>query len=500
MDMKKFMPFILAAFILTACQEKSPTSGISLNCVSEEEFTYDNFPAEGGRLTFEVITRHAEVSYSSNRDWCSYESSTDEDGSRMVTVIVERNTATEDRSAVFTVYGETGSTLEQLALTIGQSRSDKADAASDLSAEGAANCYVINSAGTYLLDATVMGNGVPAGSFVPETISPADAVLVWQSEAGMITSVELLGGDLVFEASGAEGNALVAVTDEEGGILWSWHIWNPGMTLSALQSSDGYGVMNVNLGALAVDFTADARYYGLLYQWGRKDPFPGSPTLTGTTSTMPVPVYDMDGAVVETGHSSYTSLDENNIEYAISHPTVVISNQGQYLVSRDWLKSGSGNDGLWGDASAKTCFDPCPPGWRVPDSEVFRHFTSSGSYAWNFYDFNVEDVNGDGVIDIDDYDYGWRFWLDRSAGVSSFFPAAARYDGSYAMLMGSVSGIWGSYWSSTPDTESAMGIEGMAHASISFSTKNMDGTDMLTVAPGGSASRADAYSVRCVRE
>ena len=101
------------------------------------------------------------------------------------------------------------------------------------------------------------------------------------------------------------------------------------------------------------------------------------------------------------------------------------------------------------------------------------------------------DLNGDGIINEMDYNYGWYFNCENG---SAFFPAAARYDGSYAMLMGSVSGIWGSYWSCNV-RESSL-FDGGASVALSF----MKQEQLLTVSATASAAKADAYSVRCVRE
>ncbi len=96
------------------------------------------------------------------------------------------------------------------------------------------------------------------------------------------------------------GNALIAAYDDEkceGNILWSWHIWVPGTGVdpeagaieyyhyswdaSGIHTNEyipGRLVMNLNLGALAESpkqsGVLDHDTYGMLYQWGRKDPFP----------------------------------------------------------------------------------------------------------------------------------------------------------------------------------------------------------------------------------
>ena len=187
-----------------------------------------------------------------------------------------------------------------------------------------------------------------------------------------------------------------------------------------------------------------------------------------------------------------------------------LSNYAQFNTSRDWLQADMSNDALWGNPKgaernetndflnkgAKSFYDPCPVGWRVPPADVFRNFTASGGYAWVIDDFDIADISGDGAKSLADYDYGWTFNLSDSA--SSYFPAAARFDGSYAMLMGSMSGLWGSYWGNAPYPGDM--FQGGAYSVLSFQIKDTAGNEMITTSPAGGGARADAYSVRCIRE
>ena len=381
----------------------------------------------------------------------------------------------------------------------------------DLSAEEMANCYIVQTPGIYKFKADNqfnLGVGLP----VPPVISPVSAGLVWQTEKNSVTYVELIETNdkpyIHFEVSEAKGNALIAAYDSAGEIVWSWHIWMPEQEIEAISTSTGYDIMNMNLGAVN-NKAGDAASYGMLYQWGRKDPFPASATETGTTSTVGAPLYDINNEPVEIKNSEWTSVANNTIEYSIAHPTIVLSNYAQYSKSRDWLRAELSDDTLWGNPEGfyrdadtntypnkgrKTCYDPSPAGWRVAPVDAFRDFTTSGGYAWVIDDFNIDDVNNDGKKDIDDYNYGWHFLVNK--GVSLFFPAAARFDGSYAMLMGSMSGLWGSYWSNSPHGT----IAGGGFCNLSFQVKDQAGNDVVTVSPAAGGSKADAYSVRCIKD
>lgn len=381
----------------------------------------------------------------------------------------------------------------------------------NLSETEMANCYIVEAAGKYVFKADNqfnLGEGLP----VPPELHPASAGLIWQTEKGLIKNVELSYDEdtpyISFDVEKAEGNALIALYNAEGEIEWSWHIWMPKEAISSTTTFLGYEVMNMNLGALS-NSPGEAESYGMLYQWGRKDPFPAAATLTGNTSTVSAPMYDINGREVKIQNSAWTDLSVNTLEYAISHPTVCLSNYAQFSSCRDWLKEGLSDDALWGNPDGnvkdetgnvynnrgrKTCYDPSPAGWRVPPVDVFHHFTTTGGYAWDFDDFNLHDLNQDGVVTIDDYTYGWHFMINDDTPL--YFPAAARFDGSYAMLMGSMSGLWGNYWSNAPYAD----MNGGAVCALAFQVKDMNGNEMVTVSPSAASSRADAFSVRCIRD
>ena len=127
-----------------------------------------------------------------------------------------------------------------------------------------------------------------------------EPVLLWQDTPGLITNVGLIPGQTAEEGSifvstaDKVGNALIGLRIG-GEIRWSWHIWvtryDPNAELVAFgkiytwdNNGDGvadYTFMDRNLGAvidkaLIENTPADSlAACGLLYQWGRKDPFPG---------------------------------------------------------------------------------------------------------------------------------------------------------------------------------------------------------------------------------
>ena len=108
--------------------------------------------------------------------------------------------------------------------------------------------------------------------------------------------------------------------------------------------------MDRNLGALRNTFSKSsnleaAQAYGLLYQWGRKDPMPGS--ADGSAEEINT-LFNGDGVAIKLGNASGGSFDNS-----IKNPSVFYKNY--YASSSSW---GPEN---------KTIYDPCPKGWKVPD-------------------------------------------------------------------------------------------------------------------------------------
>ena len=115
--------------------------------------------------------------------------------------------------------------------------------------------------------------------------------------------------------------------------------------------------MDRNLGATSAN-PGDVGALGLLYQWGRKDPFLGSSSISSNAlakSTITWP-------------SAVSSNSKNGtIAYATANPTTFIKNNDS---NNDWYYTGSlstDNTRWTTSESNKSIYDPCPAGWRVPD-------------------------------------------------------------------------------------------------------------------------------------
>ena len=99
----------------------------------------------------------------------------------------------------------------------------------DLSRDGTANCYIVSEAGDYMFDAAVRGNG--SGDDAAIALADgmkADWLWVTKGLEQEISAVSLDAGKgrIFFTAAGAaKGNAVIALADAAGEIVWSWHLW-----------------------------------------------------------------------------------------------------------------------------------------------------------------------------------------------------------------------------------------------------------------------------------
>lgn len=256
---------------------------------------------------------------------------------------------------------------------------------------GTANCYIAPELNTsYSFDATVMGNGRATTNIVPKKLAGAEAKVLWETgmtRGAIVESAELTGdGRIVFRTGMTCGNAVIGLLDSRGKCVWSWHIWSVDYDIEATAQTYASGAvfMDRNLGALTTDCT-QAAAKGLYYQWGRKDPFMYPSTITQNSWNQKVQA----PATYASGFE-YDELSPRNEwdvvmteEWAVAHPTTYIGPllaedwEGLPTIG-DWLCEDNPN--LWGNrtttsidkASSKSIYDPCPPGWRVPDLESFK--------------------------------------------------------------------------------------------------------------------------------
>ena len=357
----------------------------------------------------------------------------------------------------------------------------------DIDIEETANCYIVSKAGEYKFDARVRGNGWNPDGTVADPIAPSSAKVLWESfgtdtapTSGDLISSAILESDgyVKFTATNKTGNAVIAAVDGDGKILWSWHIWLAGEQPQGQVYNNGAGtMMDRNLGATTAA-KGNPGALGLLYQWGRKDPFLGSSAIDSgdddSKTAKSVTASDMSWEI----KSSAECLEggSNTLDYSIANPTVFLTNSNS---PNDWYctDANNQNDALWkstaASGSSKTMYDPCPPGWRVPDggnSGVWHKAFSSDAWSSNW------DSTNKGM------DFGNT---DKKLGTGIiWYPAAGNRFGSDGKLYSI--GSYGYYWSCTNTNTTAYSLNfgASSYVNPSYTIPN----------------RAFGNSVRCLSE
>ena len=325
-----------------------------------------------------------------------------------------------------------------------------------------ANCYIIEDVGYYAFKAT-KGN---SAHFV---VDISHSEILWESYGtsevpsvgDLIKSVEYRDGYIAFQTADTfkEGNAVIAAKDANGNILWSWHIWLTDQPRPHVYNNNAGTMMDRNLGATSAT-PGDVGALGLLYQWGRKDPFLGSSSINGSTlakSTITWPLAESTSSYVGT------------VDYVTSHPTTFVKASSSPY---DWHYSSRDNT-LWTTSDkTKSIYDPCPSGWRVPDGDsngVWAKAIGSTTFSFNYA--------------YDSINRGMDFFGKFSSTTTIWYPASGYRYGSDGSL-GS-DGLSGYYWSASPSSDSA---------------RRLDFYDSGSVYPSYSSKRANGQSVRCLQE
>ena len=258
-----------------------------------------------------------------------------------------------------------------------------------------------------------------------------------------------------------EGHAVITAMDASETILWLWYTWFTDELERQSYFSDAGTMMNRNMGATNTT-PGDIRALGLLYQWGRKDPFLGASSIDEGNEAESTLIWP-----------SAVSSDSSNgtTSYATANPTTFIkSNSSNY----DWYYTGSSstdNTRWTTSGTSKSIYDPCPAGWRVPDGGSngvwSKALGSSSSFGGYPYDNTNEGMNFSGKF---------------GSASTIWYPAS----GYRNYITGSPDnvGYYGSHWSASPCSYFAY------YLSFDF---------YGAVNPVGFHYRAYDLSVRCVQ-
>ena len=315
------------------------------------------------------------------------------------------------------------------------------------------------------------------------------AQIVWTDELNIVRSNAVSihrdgnGNAFVkFEVKQADiksGNTVIAVK-RGNTIVWSWHLWfapKDALEKIAVTNKDGkvYNFTKETLGWKPITWTGTpytstrevkvkieqtvgnagqkqisyvtikqrpttSAIEGIttLYQWGRKDAFPGlSGNVAGVNRTPGDKIY-LQAIIQNPGNFYITRLSGGAIDGG--------SYLSQYynfynLWSINNTKTGgqdNGND----DPVIKTIYDPSPVGFTVPGGNAFTGFTATG--------MNKATMNVDGtdVKSVFQANMGHHYWTNSNKEETIFFPAAGYMDNGNGAL------LWykqyGDFWTALP--------------------------------------------------
>lgn len=324
------------------------------------------------------------------------------------------------------------------------------DAADAIDLGDAANCYMINAAGTYKLK-IAKGNG--------ETVSDA-----------------LKDKYISFKASDIKGNAVIALKVNDR-IAWSWHIWATDEVGTGAAAA-GHIVMDRNLGATSTEI-GDVASLGLYYQWGRKDPFIGANSAGAHVKG------ESESTAFSTKTASYVSngtnfsLIANNdtaitdcINYTVNNPMTYIKYVAQ--VNNSGANSWFNNDcsayaDIWGGESGeKSAYDPCPAGYKIPEnaSSTWSGYTKT---SFQYTELGATDANSGIVYPLAGFRNNGSACI-ASLGAYLFIPSAKM------TAAGKGTGLYMTYYKLSATAASPMNV--------------------LTINPA-TIHAAQGYSVRC---
>lgn len=382
------------------------------------------FDAEGGIAALVVATNLASWEYSTSDTWFSIEKKENNILEITAPINVEGQTLTGKIIIKGTRDNETVST--EVLLVQGAERGV------NLSANGLSNCYIAKTNSAYTFDATIKGNGSNNDKSTYVKIYGLDikgvayADLLWEArnDADKSMSLEIIDGAPIykngfvsFHTGRSQGNAVIAVKDINGNILWSWHIWvcdDPITSHKHINSArqPAGEIMDRNLGALN-NTPMDIDNRGMFYQWGRKDPFMPSRSpyvIVPDDALVNDPANNRPNPNVGNGSGTWRYSVQTlplvnvpgNIPNAIQNPMNYLT----YYFSDyyDWYCASKDpeviNSNLW--TEEKTIFDPCPVGYKVPGKDIWaipsgNTSVSNGGRVYEYdengenprYDWNV---------------------------------------------------------------------------------------------------------------
>lgn len=363
--------------------------------------------------------------------------------------------------------------------------STSANADNNIATPPEANCYMVTPGATVFIPVSRAVAGNP--SFTSS--SPFTCELLWSDISRTHVALSVFGRYIKVKASATRGNSVICAKNQTGDIVWSWHIWvtdyqpNVSANGSVYTSTNGYTWMDRDIGTINIaNGTNNLNICGgLIYQWGRKDPFSGSDN-SATINNAPAktlygytPVSSIGGTqTINITNDNYITLFtignspvmyNNAFSYSVQYPAVMFANWGGSTATIPADSTSMGGAYSWNSSyGSKTIYDPCPAGWRVPP------LLSGGISPWASWS-NVPTFTSSTTA----------FVTWGSDVIYGTYPVAGeRYNGALTNV-----GSYGFYWI------------GNVAANPYASSMNFNSGNINPLAP---ASRSSGYTVRCIME
>lgn len=284
-----------------------------------------------------------------------------------------------------------------------------------------ANCYVIKKRGTYRIP-LVYGNAVVNGStnsasytkvsgvfnldfvngagtiintpFIEKQTVISNAELSIADTDSVFTDISISSNPNVTDISNCGyvqfkvtsvpstgANGVISIKNSSGTIIWNWHIWIWEDNLSTVPITNGsrvtYNILPYNL-ASKWDNIEKTKIKNWHYQWGRSVPMLCPSAYNSNTNSSSY------------GTSSFNTADKaNSYSQGIANPTTFYCNSISYY---NWFSNDSYYN-LWDanctttgasdNITVKTVYDPCPPGFKIPNGETFNGFSENNGGSFN---------------------------------------------------------------------------------------------------------------------
>lgn len=390
-----------------------------------------------------------------------------------------------------------------------------------------ANCYIIDAKGTYMFP-LVYGNAIENGNTNDKSYKstgtgerillvfknhldngitdpyitnntgcvPNKAELVWQDEQNLVTDIVYVPGaysgkgGIKFNVNNPiQGNAVIAIKDDQGRVMWSWHIWITNFT--GLEEADKtievtnhdqnkFKFMPVNLGWCSahgekiryykeqtcdVKFTTQGEFKeriitfvkkshiafslgnNLYYQWGRKDPFVGTNAnwanktwydVSGSHWQNPTRFYDefKKGTEGEIIPGKFTGVERQPtykiLNLLIQNPNIWHNPPRKEIGEDAYASTNQTYTNQWeGDAinsifTRKTVYDPCPVGYQVSPWKAFTGFTTTGEST--NASSELYDVQFENIADGNPKEMLYEFYTNPEKFQSIIFPESGYRD------------------------------------------------------------------------